>query len=61
MEKQNNTTKLRNGLTPIENLLVCIEERTATAETFESAIKDNGLTCEIIRLIKEYYPDQDIK
>ena len=47
--------KLKNGLTTLENLKVCIDEKTAIATTFEAAIKDNGLTMEIITLIIEYY------
>ena len=47
--------KLKNGFTALENLKICIEEGTAVAETFEVAIKEEGLTAEIIALITSYY------
>ena len=53
------TQKLKNGLTAYENLLVCIDEGTAIATTFEVAIAEEGLTMEMIRLIKTYYTDSD--
>jgi len=52
-----NNENNENGFTPMENLLDCILENTATAETFEIAIKQEGLTMEIISLILEYYKD----
>lgn len=52
--------KLRNGFTPYENLLICIGEGTATAETFEAAIQEEGLTMNIIKLLSQYYKD-DLK
>jgi len=39
----------------VANLKVCMYEGTATAETFENVIKSNGLTCEIISLIQQYF------
>ena len=32
-----------------------INSSTATAETFEEAIKEEGLTCEMIILLSDYY------
>jgi hypothetical protein len=58
MEKQ--TTKLKNGLSLIENLKICIAEGTATAKTFENTIKEEGLTCEIIISIKDYFLIKDL-
>ena len=52
-------TKLKNGLTPLQNLKMCIGERTAVATTFERAIEDQGLTMEIVYLISKYY-EEDI-
>ena len=52
-----NNKNNENRFTPMENLLDCILENTATAETFEIAIKQEGLTMEIISLISEYYKD----
>ena len=57
MVNNENNEKNENGFTPMENLLDCILENTATAETFEIAIKQEGLTMEIISLISEYYKD----
>jgi len=54
------TTKLKNGFTPMENLKICIAEGTATAETFENTIKTEGLTCEVILLIKDYFLITDL-
>lgn len=51
--------KLKNGMTSLGNLRACVFEGTATAETFERAIEDEGLTMEVIGLIKAYYPDSD--
>lgn len=36
------------------------QDGTATAETFEKAIKEQCLTCEVIKLIVNYYKD-DVK
>ena len=52
-------TKLANGFTPLENLKLCIHEGNAVATTFEVAIADEGLTMEMISLIKNYYTDED--
>ena len=43
------------------NLYRLIRENTATAETFEKAIQEQGLTNEIIKLIKFYYTEEDLK
>jgi len=51
--------KLKNGFTALENLKVCISEGTAIATTFERAIEQEGLTMQIISLIKLYYNDSD--
>ena len=51
---------LKNGLTGMGNLIRCIIEETATAETFERAIEQEGLNMEIIALISEYY-HRDLK
>lgn len=42
------------------NLYREIETGTATAKTFEEAIKEQYLTCEVIKLIVNYYKD-DVK
>ena len=52
------TLNLKNGFTALENLKICISEGTAVATTFERAIEDEGLTMEIISLIKLYYPNE---
>jgi hypothetical protein len=50
---QNKTKKLLE-------LYRCIRLQTANAETFEDAIKEQGLTMEIITIMANYY-EQEIK
>ena len=50
--------KLKNGFTALENLEICIVERTAVAETFEKAIQEQGLTQHLVFLIGVYYADE---
>lgn len=51
--------KLKNGFTALENLRLCMSEGTAVATTFERAIEHEGLTMEVIGLIKAYYTDDE--